>query len=99
MADSDDRCECSHSKHDHTLTVGSVSKWGFLTDGFFRTSLIGQGLCKKCMCPKFKQITFLNHKTKEYSTREIKLDISENRCGKCGRLLENHENIGHDFKN
>ena len=99
MMDSGDKnCKCGHIKHDHILQVGSVTKWGFLGEGFFRTPQIGQGSCKKCMCPKYKPPTFLNPRTKEeYPSRENS-EIKENRCLKCGRLLENHENVGHPFK-
>ena len=89
-------CNCGHLKLEHILQVGSVTKWAFLGEGFFRTTQIGQGLCSKCMCPKYQQPRFLKS-SKEYPPRE-KFEVSEERCGKCGRLLENHENVGHDFK-
>lgn len=91
-------CECRHIKHDHILQVGNVTKWAFLGEGFFRTPQVGNGLCKKCMCPKFRPRTFLNsRKVKEYPPRE-NTDLIENRCNKCGRLFESHENAGHIFK-
>lgn len=99
MIGSDNKnCNCGHAKQDHILQVGSVTKLAFLGDGFFRTPQIGKGLCKKCMCPKYKPLVFFNSKLKEYPAREKLLDVLENRCGICGRLVENHENVGHVFK-
>ena len=90
-------CKCGHLKSEHFLQVGGVTKWAFLGEGFFRTSQIGQGLCKKCMCPKYRSTIFSSQK-EDFPQRKDLLEISENRCGKCGRLLENHKDAGHDFK-
>ena len=96
---SKDNCECGHLKNEHIFQIGGVTKWGFLGEGFFRTPQVGKGLCKKCMCPKYKPVTFLNSRKKSYSPREEISNITENRCEKCGHLLENHIDIGHEFKN
>ena len=90
-------CQCGHQKIEHVVEPKGVTKLGFLGDGFFRTTQLERGICSKCTCPKYKPPKFLKSKKTEYSPRDIP-NFSESRCGKCGRLLENHENAGHEFR-
>ena len=92
-------CECGHSKQDHLWNQKGVTKIAFLGEGFFRVPQEERGLCKQCTCPKFLQPRLLRTKRKiQYLPRDKNPYGSENRCSKCGRLLENHENAGHSFE-
>jgi len=99
MTNSDDKCDCGHSKNEHLWTQKGVTKWAFLGDGFFRTPQEGRGLCRKCSCPEYYRPSRRNPREMKYKQRTVNnKDDVENRCRKCGRLLENHNNVGHEFK-
>ena len=92
------KCECGHAKEEHLWLQKNLSK---LSIGamILRVPIEGRGLCKKCTCPEFKTPQLLRPKRKmDYQPIENISVGSENRCGVCGRLLENHDNVGHYFK-
>jgi len=98
MSEFDKTCECGHIGKEHLWTQKGITKFAFDTP-FLRLPQEMRGMCKKCTCPEYHPPKLLRFKRKiEYSPRENNPDDSENRCGRCGRLLENHENIGHPFK-
>lgn len=53
MTDFTKKCECGHVGNEHLWEQKSVTKLGFLGEGFFRIPQEGRGLCRKCSCPKY----------------------------------------------
>ena len=95
------KCECSHFKNEHLWEQKSVTKLGFLGEGFFRVPQEGRGLCRKCTCPKYLPSKLLRSKRKiDYTSRIKPIDVeSEERRSRCGRLLSNHQgDVGHLFQ-
>jgi len=102
MTDFEKKCKCGHFGNEHLWEQKSVTKLGFLREGFFRVPQEGRGLCRKCSCPKFQTPGMFRSKRKiEYTPRPKNFDIdSEKRCSRCGRLLSNHkDDVGHPFQN
>ena len=92
-------CDCGHSKKEHMLTQKSVSVLDvILFHDRVATLQEGKGECRICHCSKYEPPKRLNPRWgMDYSLRPVKKDIEE-RCTRCGRLLENHENINHPFQ-
>ena len=98
MNKSDNKCQCGHFEKEHLWKEKKMTRLAFASI-FFRTIQFERGVCKKCSCTEYLPYKLLRLKRKmEYAPRE-KITMDENRCTKCGRLLENHENVGHDFQN
>ena len=59
----------------------------------------GKGPCMICECPKYDPSgRFKSNEKNEYSLRSIQHEEPEERCSRCGRLLENHKDVDHLFR-
>ena len=59
----------------------------------------GKGPCMICECPKYDPSgRFKSNEKNEYSLRSIQHEEPEERCSRCGRLLENHKDVDHPFR-
>ena len=94
-----EKCNCGHFKNEHFLAVETdPMNLAGITGKIISAVQLGNGLCKKCTCPKFKSQSRFRPKHIEYPEREIINNESEKRCTRCGRLLSNHAGIDHPFQ-
>ena len=96
------KCHCGHLKNDHLWVAKSLFTPSHvpmhMVEAVVRTPQEGSGLCKKCLCPKYKpEIRFLQ-KPIEYPERPITNEDTEKRCTRCGHLLSNHVDVNHPFQ-
>ena len=99
MGNSDKKCDCGHSKYEHKLTQKNTSVLGvILFHDRVATLQEGTGECMKCHCPEYQPPKrFRPRRGMNYSLRE-NLDVYEERCTRCGRLLSNHVDVNHPFQ-
>ncbi len=100
MADSEKRCDCTHTRNDHIIVHKDMTLLAYLDRGIFLTRQLDHGMCKKCTCPKYEPPRlFRSKRNMEYQVRPMDmLDDSEQRCRRCGILLERHSEVNHPFQ-
>ena len=100
MTDFTKKCDCGHFGNEHLWVQKSVTKLGFLGEGFFRVPQENRGLCRKCSCPEYEPPSRRHPRDIKYSPRAKNDDVDpENRCSRCGRLLINHKDVvDHPFQ-
>ena len=93
-------CLCGHSKNKHMMTQKDTSLFDFILHHQRFTPLQeGKGQCMIWECPEYESPgRFKSNDKKEYPLRPVKHEESENRCSRCGRLLENHKDVDHPFR-
>ena len=93
-------CDCGHSKKEHMLTQKPLSALDvILFHDRVGTLQEGRGECRICHCSEYEPPKRLNPRWgMDYSIRSKRDDEREERCTRCGRLLENHKNVNHSFQ-